>query len=181
MPDLAPPRADLFDSWHAAWAEDDYFGHGMSLHLAEDLDLTDRTDFATWVDRLNAEEHTLKPGFVTATNRWAVLDDAYLGAIQLRHSLGTEFLRTRGGNVGYTVRASERGKGLASWMLRSVLPLAADRGMDQLLLTVRRWNEGSARVIAKCGGVEEPTDPSQEMRRFWVPTDQGLTLGPVSA
>ena len=96
MPDLAPPRADLFDSWHAAWAEDDYFGHGMSLHLAEDLDLTDRTDFATWVDRLNAEEHTPKPGFVTATNRWAVLDDAYLGAIQLRHSLGTEFLRTRG-------------------------------------------------------------------------------------
>ncbi len=163
-------------AFHASWleachelqhADGPNEGHGMSLELA-DGDLSDPARFTAWVSTLNDEALYPRPGRVPATNWWMVEGSEYLGAIQLRHTLGTEYLRTHGGHVGYTVRPSARGRGLATQALTVVLTRAHEFGLDQVMVTCLEANPASARVIEKAGGVIEGT--SDGLRRYWIPT-----------
>lgn len=166
--DLSPPTKDLHASVLAVLNSEDLGeGHGMSLELAEDLDLRSAEGFSAWVDRLLAEEHSPREGRVPATNLWLVHAGTYVGSIQLRHTLGTEYLRTRGGHVGYTVRAQDRGKGYATQALEQLMPVARKHGLDRLLVTCLESNPASARVIEKCGGIYEAT--TEGLKRYWVP------------
>lgn len=176
---LISPSTDLYPSWLEAFREPGLgTGHGMGLHLC-DGDLTDLTVssavFSSWVSKLKSERTSPLPGFVPATNLWIVEGQQYLGAIQLRHCLGTEYLRTRGGHIGYTVRPSARGRGLATEALRMILPRAKSLGLNQVLVTCAEANEASARVIEKVGGAYESTLDGQ--RRYWVPTTTRLATG----
>ncbi|WP_018298145.1 GNAT family N-acetyltransferase [Corynebacterium lubricantis] len=165
--ELSQPAVEFHQSFLEVWqGEDIGEGHGMSLDLAEGLDLNQPRDFAQWVRKLIDEERTPQPGRVPSTNLWMTEDSTYLGSIQLRHNLGTEYLRTRGGHVGYTVRSSSRGQGLATAALMQLLPLARERGLEKLLVTCLEANPASARVIEKAGGVYEMTTGG--LRRYWV-------------
>lgn len=164
---LSRPSTDFHRSFLEVWqGEDVGEGHGMSLELAEGLNLNQARDFATWVHKLIDEERSPQPGRVPSTNLWITEGSTYLGSIQLRHELGTEYLRTRGGHVGYTVRSSSRGKGLATAALLQLLPVARERGLEKLLVTCLDANPASARVIEKAGGVYEMT--TDRLRRYWV-------------
>lgn len=165
--ELIAPTVDLHASWLEAFDEDEHAeGHGMRMELARGVDLRDPRHFAAWVQALRAEEHTPAPGAVTASNLWVCHGGEYLGAIQLRHELGNEALRTRGGHVGYTVRPSARGQGVATWALLRIKEEARKRDLPRLLITCTTANAASARVIEKAGGVYESTFDG--MRRYWV-------------
>lgn len=102
-----------------------------------------------------------------STTPWWVEGEEFVGRLGLRHRL-TPALRLAGGHIGYDVRPSWRGRGLASRMLHDALPIAAALGIDPVLLTCDPANIHSRRVIEKNGGVlfeEEPTT-----LRFWIPT-----------
>lgn len=75
-----------------------------------------------------------------------------LGCLDLRRSLGTDWLRRYGGHVGYGVRPSERGKGYAKAMLRLCFPLARERGITRLMVGHEEENAASRAVIHACGG-----------------------------
>jgi Acetyltransferase (GNAT) domain len=60
-----------------------------------------------------------------------------------------------GGHIGYGIRPSARGRGLATWALRSVLVRAPALGLGKVLVTCGDSNLASARVIEKAGGVLE--------------------------
>src|SRR5262245_26409739 len=60
------------------------------------------------------------PTRVPQTTYWAILGDDVVGQIDLRHRLNTE-LAEYGGHIGYTVRASHRGRGVATEMLRRIV------------------------------------------------------------
>ena len=125
--------------------------------------------FAAYVAEKVAEKETVsRPGWVLCTNLWWV-DDAgeYVGRMSLRHELN-EGLLELGGHIGYDVRRSRRRHGHATAMLRAVLPLAHDLGIDPALLTCDTDNLGSRRVIERCGGVLE--DQRRGKLRYWVPT-----------
>ena len=76
-----------------------------------------------------------------------------VGIIDLRHTLN-DFLKDFG-NCGYSVRPSERRKGYATEMLRQLLCVARECGLDELHLSVERDNEPSIKTIKKNGGIYE--------------------------
>ena len=106
-------------------------------------------------------------GYVPQTVFWWVAGDAYLGRLSIRHRL-TAHLLHEGGNLGFEVRPSARGRGHATAMLAAALPLAAALGVDPARLDCEAGNVASRRVIEKNGGVlDEERDGALF---FWVPT-----------
>lgn len=98
-------------------------------------------------------------------------DGQILGMIQLRHTLN-EYLRNFAGHIGYSVRPSERRKGVATWMLSSVLPYCREIGLKRVMLACEPWNEGSRRTILANGGVYERTvhEPGEniDLEQYWI-------------
>jgi predicted acetyltransferase len=172
MPELISPTSRLRDSWLVARDEWGPGVHqdGAGLHDEDDVDTAD--GFAAWVARLRREADPSIPldaGRVHATYWWITEAGSYAGAISLRHALN-KFLLRIGGNIGYGIRPSARGRGLATWALRAVLPHASELGLDRVLVTCADSNLASARTIEKCGGVLDDIDESElgRTRRYWI-------------
>ena len=93
-------------------------------------------------------------------------DGKAVGTIQIRHDLN-DYLRDYAGHVGYSVRPSERRKGYAREMLKSVIPYCRAIGIDGISVSCEVSNEGSRRTILSAGGkyINTVTEP-----------DRGLTL-----
>jgi predicted acetyltransferase len=167
MPTLVVPCESVAPSVRAAArkygddAKDEYRDAVAGL---EDDELTG------YVGRLLADtrERTERPlGHVPSTHLWWVDGAEFLGRVQVRHRLNP-FLRDIGGHVGYHVVASERRRGHATAMLAATLPVAAELGLDCLLITCDETNVGSRKVIEANGGLFQ--DQRAEKLRFWVPT-----------
>ena len=173
MPELFSPTSDLHRSWLASRDEWGRGVHqdGAGLHADDDVDTA--AGFSAWVDRLLRQADTSIPageGRVHATYWWVVEGGTYLGAITVRHELN-EFLLRAGGHIGYGIRPSARGRGLATWALRSVLPQASALRLEKVLVTCDDGNLASAQVIEKAGGVLEDVRHTELglTRRYWIP------------
>ena len=83
---------------------------------------------------------------------WLIADGEYAGQVSIRPELGTDFLITYGGHIGYSIRPSLRGKGYGTRILALALPLARDLGLKRVLVTCNADNEPSRRIIEHCGG-----------------------------
>jgi predicted acetyltransferase len=96
-------------------------------------------------------------------------EGAVLGAISLRYAL-TDFLLQAAGHIGYSVRPSARGCGVASWALGAVLGAARRRHLESVLITCDEDNAASVRLIEKHGGVLEDVrdTPVGVKRRYWM-------------
>jgi len=147
-PELVAPTTRLHAAWLAAHRE-----WGASLH--EDgfgLHATDKVvtlaGFSAWVARL--AEQSADP---RCTYRWIVEDEQVLGGIALRHGNG-ELVR-RVGHIGYGIRPSARGRGLATWALGRILDQARALRMDHVLLVCAADNNASAATIERNGGMLE--------------------------
>lgn len=115
----------------------------------------------------------LLEGLVVATQFICVRksDQKIVGMIQVRHSLN-RYLKEYGGHIGYSVRPSERRKGYAKWMLKSVLPFCKEIGLNKVLITCLEDNEASRRTIISQGGVFERKtyieDTDEILERYWI-------------
>jgi predicted acetyltransferase len=110
---------------------------------------------------------TWPDGYVPQTVLWWAAGDEYLGRLSIRHRL-TAHLLHEGGNIGFEVRPSARGRGHATAMLAAALPLAAELGIDPARLDCDADNPASRRVIEKNGGVLD--EERDDVLFFWVPT-----------
>jgi RimJ/RimL family protein N-acetyltransferase len=115
---------------------------------------------------------TLPPGEGRRRVLWLVrdCDDKLLGTVNVR-SLDTEYFIRFGGNIGYSVRPSERRKGYAARMLSLALEECRRAGMEKALVTCNPENAASIGTIAKNGGVLDGgvTDENGEKYlRFWI-------------
>ena len=94
-----------------------------------------------------------------------------VGVFSLKFEL-TEYLLNYGGHVGYATRPADRGRGLATQMLRQGLELAGEFGFDRILCICDDDNYASEKVILKNGGVleNELYDPEEAVtvKRFWI-------------
>ncbi|MDO8620433.1 MAG: GNAT family N-acetyltransferase [bacterium] len=129
-------------------------------------------DFADFVMKLRAgaEGRFLPEGHVPHTRYWLVEGGKFIGGVDIRHRL-TDHLLKSGGHIGYAIRPSERGKGYGNKILELALPKAKELGIMSALVTCRKDNVASAKVIEKNGGVFEDTniDADGVVRlRYWI-------------
>lgn len=172
MVDLVVPHqhyhSSFLESLHE-WGGQRQDGSGLQAGA----DVESATGFAAWVKHLLASETDVHcPERPTCTYRWLVQGEEYLGSILLRHTL-TPALTHRGGHIGYGVRPSARRRGLASWGLRQILPIARNHNLDRVLATCYEDNTASWRTIESCGGVLEDVrtnDYGRQYRRYWIET-----------
>lgn len=118
-------------------------------------------------------KETLPEGMVVATQFLCVRksDDRLVGMIQVRHYFN-DFLEKYAGNIGYSVRPSERRKGYASWMLNNIKPFCRSIDLDRILVCCLDNNEGSRRTILKNGGIYDGTayleEEDEHLERYWI-------------
>lgn len=114
-----------------------------------------------------AHEESVPEGYVPATQLLCIREDdgRLCGMLQLRHRL-TADLERFSGHIGYSVRPSERRKGIASFMLREALLHCRALGIRRALVTCREENEASRRTILSCGGVYENTECTPDGARM---------------
>ena len=137
--DLEAAFRDMAAEWRASGI--DRFGDALG-------------DFAAYVQALEAQKDpdNVPPDWVPSTTFWLVTADGrVVGTSRLRHWL-VPHLELEGGNIGYDVRPSERGKGYGTALLALTLEKARDLGLDEVLVTCDTDNVPSVRIIEKNGG-----------------------------
>ena len=128
-----------------------------------------------WIDQVESLKNpdTVPDKWVPSTQYIYVResDNKIVGVIQIRHCFN-EFLEKFAGHIGYSVAPSERRKGYATQMLKSVLPECKNLGISKVLVTCIEGNEGSKRTIVNNGGVYESTifepDGGVYLERYWI-------------
>ena len=137
--------------------------------------LRKRENAADWLADVDAVgcADTVPEGLVQATQFLCVRegDDRIVGMIDVRHRLN-DYLRKYAGNIGYSVRPSERRKGYATRMLRLALPHAREIGLNRVLITCHEGNIGSRKAILSNGGVFESIifepEGGKNLERYWI-------------
>lgn len=88
-----------------------------------------------------------------------------LGFLNLRLRLN-EGLLNYAGNIGYSIRPSERGKGYGKETLRQGLQVAKEKNIKKTLVTCSVNNPASRAVILANGGLIE--DVRNGVERYWI-------------
>lgn len=88
-----------------------------------------------------------------------------VGFGKIRHFL-TDALRAAGGNVGYAIRPTERGKGYGNEIVELLISEAQKMGVGEILLTVHADNEVSLKAALNAGGKIIKTENSRYYIEF---------------
>jgi predicted acetyltransferase len=157
--ELVKPRAELFGVWseaHREWGpglHEDGFGIGAD----DDVDTVE--GFRDWVARIDQV-----PGELW----WIVEDGRVLGGIALRASEDERVHRF--GHIGYGVRPSARGRGVATWALGEVLRHAESLGIDPVLAFCLDDNARSIATLERHGAKLEAIEQhgTARVRRYAI-------------
>jgi len=130
-------------------------------------------EFDTWQDylrRVDRYQYGAEGPWGPATFLIADVDGKVVGRSSIRFEMDP-LLAHEGGHVGYGVIPSERRKGYATEILIQSLDIMFSAGVPRVLVTCSVDNEGSAKVIQRCGGVLESVVTASDgklVRRFWI-------------
>ena len=126
-----------------------------------------------WLKELNKRscEDTVPEGLVPSSTYLGVRekDNYIVGMIDIRHYLN-EYLTQVGGNIGYSVRKSERNKGYAKQMLKLALEKCKELKIKKVLITCDEDNIASEKVILSANAKFEDIRciDDENKKRFWI-------------
>ena len=104
-------------------------------------------------------------------------DDMLVGVINIRLALN-EKLRKRNGNIGYSIRPTQRGKGYNKINLYLALCECKKYGIKKVMLDCEKSNLGSSKTIISLGGVLEREYLDEELNEmeqvYWIDVDKSV-------
>ena len=104
-------------------------------------------------------------------------DNRIVGMLHIYLGLNDR-LRDFGGNIGYGIRPTERGKGYNNINLLLGLLVCRDYHMDQVLLTAFKDNKASVRTMENFGGVKIKDyfdeDEDKDIVHYVIDVNQGI-------
>lgn len=131
-------------------------------------------DINDWIKKIQmySSKDTCPEGFVPSSLYLYVRenDNRVVGIIDIRHHINHPVLSLWGGHIGYSVRPSERRKGIGSLMLKDALIKCKGLGNNKILITCNKGNVGSEKVILNNGGIfeSEVDNNGTIVKRFWI-------------
>jgi len=126
-----------------------------------------------WLEELKkrSSENTVPEGLVLSSTYLGIRekDNYIVGMIDIRHYLN-EYLTQVGGNIGYSVRKSERNKGYAKQMLKLALEKCKELKIKKVLITCDEDNIASEKVILSANAKFEDIRciDGENKKRFWI-------------
>ena len=126
-----------------------------------------------WLEELKkrSSEATVPEGLVPSSTYLGVRekDNYIVGMIDIRHYLN-EYLTQVGGNIGYSVRKTERNKGYAKKMLKLALEKCKELKIKKVLITCDEDNIASEKVILSANAKFEDIRnvDGENKKRFWI-------------
>lgn len=132
----------------------DYISHGEK-HINGSSGFIHYQDYDEWLRKIELEKcKEASQEDTPATTYFTIRkeDNKIIGSIQLRHHL-TEELKKDGGNIGYGICPSERGKGYGTQQLALVLLQAQVLQIQKVMISCDKSNRASAKVAIKNGGI----------------------------
>lgn len=101
-------------------------------------------------------------------------DKKLVGMLDIRHELNEACLNLFG-NIGYSIRHCERGKGYATLQLKLAKEVCKQMGMEKILVSCHKGNIASAKTILRNGGSLENEVVDQRnneiLQRYWINLD----------
>ena len=176
---LKYPSIDDKDEWL------DYTNEYFSLNEASVVSGYKKdSDYKEWLDRINNERNEIvQDDRVPASVYFLMNGDKIIGCISIRHNLNNDMLRKYGGHIGYNIRPSERGKGYGTKMLYLALFKCEELGLTDVMVTCKKDNLGSMKVIENNGGKlhEELLVPEEDeiFRIYWINVYEALLKNDV--
>ena len=165
---VSPPDLDAVREYRA-----EFLTSGDSMDGCSNLRrFEDMNQWYDWICRAERPE-TCPPHWVPDTQYLGVRksDGRIVGMLDIRHELNDACLQFFG-NIGYSVRPSERRKGYAAEQLSLAMEICREMGMDRILVTCYRDNLASAKTILRNGGCleNEVTDgrSGRVLQRYWI-------------
>ena len=157
--------------------------HESQIHgdgrLKKYLDEKSYEEWVINVHNMENEKYALSKGLVPSSTYFLIResDDKLIGMIDLRIKLN-DYLRNYGGNIGYSIRPTERKKGYAKIQLYLCLLKCKEYGLDKILITCANYNEGSRRTILSLGGIYEKNNinklEEEILELYWINVDESI-------
>ncbi len=147
---------------------------------AKPLSCTEDINYEEWLNKIVMEHDgiDLQEGRVPSSVYFLMNDDRIVGNLSIRHNIDNEFLSHIGGHIGYGVRPCERRKGYATIMLNLALEKCDELGLENVLVTCKEENIGSAKTIENnCGVLKEIVFDSEEnckFKKYWINVKETL-------
>lgn len=147
---------------------------------ANPLGYTENMNYDEWLIKIE-KEHIgldLQDGRVPSTVYFLMSDEQIVGSLSIRHNIDNDFLSLYGGHIGYAVRPSERRKGYATIMLRLALYKCEELGLENVMVTCKENNIGSAKTIENNFGVLSEVifipEENCNFKKYWINVKEAL-------
>lgn len=137
-------------------------------------------NYESWLEHLEKMRKIIEIDKLVPSETFFLIrenDNKIVGMIDIRLALN-DFLKKYGGNIGYSIRPTERRKGYNKINLYLALKFCQEKGLKEVLLDCDFDNLGSASTIISLGGIlvkEEVNEISNTiMKDFIINVDESI-------
>lgn len=147
---------------------------------AKPLSCTESINYEEWINKITDEHNgiNLEEGRVPSSAYFLMFNDKIIGHLSIRHNIDSNFLALYGGHIGYGVRPSERRKKFATIMLNLALEKCKELGLENVMVTCREDNIGSAKTIENnCGVLKDIIfipEENYNFKKYWINVKEAL-------